>query len=335
MQNIINVGLSDQTVINIAMEHNILPPFRPQISEIGWLTENKSAYVNKPLQPFLQKIPSYFQNTTQFLNYISIIIYAPHNALIISKDVRTSYSSIPHNDCIKACKIHMMKNGFTFMEISNITKMIDFISTHNYFEFSDESFIQSHGTEMGQKMAPTYTNIFMWNFEEYLLDNCTDKPFLYLRYIDDIFVIWRHDEDKLEQFHAYVNSIHPNINLTLTSSAFYIPKIDVSVSFDGTNIHTSIFAKSTDRYGYLHYKCFHPIHIKKSIVYSQFIRYERICSDKLTFEYHASDIFQHFLSKDYPLKLIYRQFIKVYLIDRNNLLNNSHETDTSLHSQYS
>ena len=36
-------------------------------------------------------------------------------------------------------------------------------------------------------MTPTYANVSMWNIEKYLMDNSTDKPFLYLRYIDDIF----------------------------------------------------------------------------------------------------------------------------------------------------
>ena len=121
--------------------------------------------------------------------------------------------------------------------------------------------------------------------------------------------------------------MHPIINLTLTSSATNIPYLDVSVSFDGTNIHTSIYAKSTDRHGYLHYKSFHPIHIKKSIVYSQFIGYKRICSDKLTFEYQASSIFLYFLSKDYPFKLIYNEFRKVCHRDRNNALKRSYKTD--------
>ena len=109
---------------------------------------------------------------------------------------------------------------------------------------------------MGTKMAPTYANIFMWNFEKYLLDNCTDKPFLYLRYVDDIFAIWQHGEHKLEQFHAYVNSIHPNINLTLRLSATNIPYIDVSVSLHGTNIRTSIYTKSTDSHGTSNTKAF-------------------------------------------------------------------------------
>ena len=102
-------------------------------------------------------------------------------------DAKTLYSSIPHSDGIKACKIFIIENGFPSMEISNITKFIDFILTHNYFEFNDKHYIQTHGKAMGTKMSPTYANIFMWNYEKYLLDNYTDKPFLYLRYIDDFF----------------------------------------------------------------------------------------------------------------------------------------------------
>ena len=104
-RNIINENLSDQTAIDIAIEHNILPPFRPIISGIGCLTENMSAYVDKIVQPFL---PSYIQNTTQFLNCISKINVVPHNALIVSMDVKTLYSSILHSDGIQACEIFMI-----------------------------------------------------------------------------------------------------------------------------------------------------------------------------------------------------------------------------------
>ena len=63
-------------------------------------------------------------------------------------DVKTLYSSIPHSDGIKACEMFMIENSFTSMEISNITKIIDFILTHNYFEFDDKCYIQTHGTAM-------------------------------------------------------------------------------------------------------------------------------------------------------------------------------------------
>ena len=117
--------------------------------------------------------------------------------------------------------------------------------------------------------------------------------------------------------------------LTLMSVVANISYLDVSVSFDGTNIHTSVCTKSTDRQGYLHYKSFHPIHIKKSIVCSQLIRYKRIRSDIFTFEQHAYNLFQHFLSRYNHFKLIVNELRKVCHRDHNYLFRYNHKTDTN------
>ena len=37
------------------------------------------------------------------------------------------------------------------------------------------------------------------------------KPWLWLRYIDDIFFIWTEDEDKLESFLQHLNIFHRNL----------------------------------------------------------------------------------------------------------------------------
>ena len=101
---ITNENFADQTAIGIVIEQDILPPFPPIISGIGCLTENMSAYAYSNFQPSLPKIPSYIHDTTQFLNCISSIKSVPHNALIVSMDVKTLYSSIPHTDGIRACE---------------------------------------------------------------------------------------------------------------------------------------------------------------------------------------------------------------------------------------
>ena len=102
-----------------------------------------SAYVDKILQPSHPKMSSYIQDNTQFLNCISRIKSVPHNALTVSMDVRAWYSSIPHSDDIEAFEIFMIENGFSSIEISNITKIMDFILAHNYFEFNDASYIHT------------------------------------------------------------------------------------------------------------------------------------------------------------------------------------------------
>jgi len=64
-------------------------------------------------------------------------------------------------------------------------------------------------------MAPQYANIFMANLEEKVLNRSKEKPLIYLRYIDDIFLIWTHGESSLKTFHSQLNLEDPNINLTL------------------------------------------------------------------------------------------------------------------------
>ena len=70
-----------------------------------------------------------------------------------------------------------------------------------------QHFIQQHGTTMGTRMAPAFANLFMGEFERKALEGYVDKPFLWLRYLDDILMVWTHGNEKLESFIAYLNSI--------------------------------------------------------------------------------------------------------------------------------
>ena len=51
-------------------------------------------------------------------------------------------------------------------------------------------FFQKRGTAIGTRMAPAYANLFMHHLESQLLNLAPVKPYLWLRYIDDIFMIW-------------------------------------------------------------------------------------------------------------------------------------------------
>ena len=53
-------------------------------------------------------------------------------------------------------------------------------------------YIQKQGTAMGTRMAPNYAIIFMHYLESNLLSKTTMKPKTWLRFIDDIFMIWPH-----------------------------------------------------------------------------------------------------------------------------------------------
>ena len=72
---------------------------------------------------------------------------------------------------------------------------------------------QIGGTTIGTSPA-NYANLFLDRFETKTLENWPLKPIIWLRFIDDIFMIWTHGENKLLEFITYLNSIHPSIKFT-------------------------------------------------------------------------------------------------------------------------
>ena len=78
---------------------------------------------------------------------------------------------------------------------------------------------------MGTKCAPSYANHFMGYFENtFIYPHIENKSTLYLRYIDDIFMLWNGREKELTDFIKMVESAHPTI------------KFEIKYSFDEVNI---------------------------------------------------------------------------------------------------
>ena len=83
------------------------------------------------------------------------------------------------------------------------------------FIFNEKLYKQINGVAMGSLLGPTLANIFLGYHERRWLDNCppTFKPVLYRRYIDDTFLLLRH-ESHIQNFLNYLNSQHQSIEFT-------------------------------------------------------------------------------------------------------------------------
>ncbi|CAJ0940196.1 unnamed protein product [Ranitomeya imitator] len=128
-------------------------------------------------------------------------------------------------------------------------------------------------------MSPQYANLFMAKLGEEFLSSCSVKPLAFFRYIDDLLIIWAGSKDDLLTFHNNFNKFHPTIKLSLNVSKTQIHFLDMTIYIKDNAIQTSIYHKPTGRPAYLRWNSFHPRHTKKSIIYSQALRYIRICSD--------------------------------------------------------
>ena len=178
---------------------------------------------------------------------------------MITMDVNSLYTNIPHTDGINTCRSFHNKHTTDPALINDIPILIDFILTHNLF--NNDHYLQIKGTAMDTKMAPAYANISIDAIETSFLSASPQKPSIYYRYIDDIFPIWSHGNDSLTHFLEHANNIHQNIKFAHECSKITLPFLDVSVQIRQNKIFTTLHKKPTDNHSYLHYTSCHPVHI--------------------------------------------------------------------------
>ena len=188
-----------------------------------------------------------------------------------------------------------MKNTRTFLKKS-------------IFQFNKKTLKQLRGTGIGTKFAPPYAIIFMADLEESILKYIELKPRIWQRYIDDIFFIWEHREDSLKQFIETLNVCHPTIKFTAEWSKEEINFLDVGLR--NRQLETDLHIKSTDTHQFLDSTSCHPYHCKKSITYSQALRYNRICSDNKKFDQGCNDLEKWLMERGYSERMLRTQILK-------------------------
>lgn len=126
--------------------------------------------------------------------------------------------------------------------------LLELVLKNNNFEFDGKHFLQKCGTAIGTRMAPAYANLFMHDLESKLLDLAPVKPYLWLRYIDDIFMIWIAGEESLLEFLQWINQLHDTIKFTWYWSQQNINYLDVQVINNNGVIETDLYTKPANKH---------------------------------------------------------------------------------------
>eukprot|EP00111_Clytia_hemisphaerica_P009897 TCONS_00028976-protein len=162
---------------------------------------------------------------------------------------------------------------------------------------------------MGTPMARNYANLFMASLETKMLDEYYEltklRPLVWYRYIDDIFFIWTHGNESLNQFIDFCNNFSKSRKMKSTiqyethQSTDSVNFLNVEVRFRDSTIQTSVYSKATDAHLYLIAKSCHPNHVIRNIPKGQFIRIRRICTNVADYINHGKQLLQYFLKRGY------------------------------------
>ena len=168
----------------------------------------------------------------------------------------------------------------------------------------------------------------MHSVKQEILKNSKLKLMIWQRFIDDVFIIWTHGKDKLEDFLDYINKAHETIKFTAKYSTTEVAFLDTLVYKLNGNLATKVYHKKTDDKMYLHYNSAHPESQKDAVPYSLFIRCKRICTKKRHFFMGVQDIIQKLAHRGYPHELIVKSFLKANQQNREDLLAMEKENPT-------
>ena len=131
---------------------------------------------------------------TTFIQKISELGEIPNDALLCTIDVVGLYPSILHDKGLEALKAALEHRKDKSISADSLMELARIVLKNNFFELDGEFYLQLRGTAIGRKCAPSYTILSMAALEEKLLSQAPDRPWLWWRYINDIFLIWHHGE---------------------------------------------------------------------------------------------------------------------------------------------
>ena len=297
---------------------------RPIISGNGSATEKISAFIDEHLKDYVKQTPSFVRDTSDFIQKVEAFQH-PSDFFLVTMDVSSLYTNIPNHEGITAVRRTLIEKGYDGpVSIQSLTQLLTYVLHLNNFEFNGSTYLQTGGTSMGTRVAPSLANLFMSKLEEKILKNSTHKPALYLRYIDDIFLIFTGSETQLLEFIEYTNTCHPTIKFTAEYSKEQVPFLDTWVK-KGTQgrLFTDLYTKPTDTQNYLHYSSCHPTHCKNGAPYGEFLRIRRNCSNIEDFHTKAKKRLADYIYRGYPENLLNAAYSKAASQDRRDLLHRS------------
>ena len=101
------------------------------------------------------------KDTMDFVNFIGKTKVS-QDAILISMDATSLYTNIPQEEGITtACKAYEAFHSNKPPILSHYLKeILELIFQENSFQFVRNCYLQTHGTEMGTKMAVAFANIW-------------------------------------------------------------------------------------------------------------------------------------------------------------------------------
>ena len=300
--------------------------YRPICSCVNSITANISGFLDFWLKQAVVLLPTYIRDTTHLIQTLEKHTFCK-DIILCTVDVTNMYTNIPTAEGNQAAirALTTLKNSTPMPDMAVLAELLDIVTKNNVFEFNGEFYLQTRGVPMGNIMAPSYSGIFMGELEQKIIQPHTDKIKLWIRYIDDILILWSGNQEEFQSFLLNCNKLHPTIKFTGECSPSERHFLDVTI-YKGTNfqnkqiLDTKTYTKPTNKQTYVHSSSFHPKGTGKSIALGEAHRILRTNSDEGNFRQQIIKLQKALLARGYKEKATKTLLKKIYFKDRERVI---------------
>ena len=174
----------------------------------------------------------------------------PDDLILCTIDVVGLYPNIPQEEGLIAIRKALDTRKDKTISTDFLIELAECVLKNNIFEHDKSVFKRLRGTAIRTKMAPPSAIIFIDSLEKNILSNSLLRPFVWWRYINDIFMVWEHGEEELKKFLETLNCYHLTIKFTAEYYRAKINFLDVTVMKNGNQRVTDLYVKPTDTHQY-------------------------------------------------------------------------------------
>ena len=123
-----------------------------------WCPDGKYLALYRPCISYgtsVRQLPSYIQDTTDFIHKLRRLPRLPPGSLLVTLDVSSLYTNIPHEVGITAGEEYFNRRELQEPPTADLCELIRLVLTKNSFVFNKTNYLQIHGTTMGTRTYGT------------------------------------------------------------------------------------------------------------------------------------------------------------------------------------
>ena len=210
-----------------------------------------------------------------------------------------------------------------------ITQLLQLCTKESPFKSpKGDLYLQKDGVSMGSPLGPTFANFYMGYLEEQIFSNPVNKPHIYARYIDDIFLQIK-DETELRNLKTnfennsvlkFTYELHTNNKL---------PFLDVLVDSSNNQFITKVYRKPTDMGTCINANSFCPERYKTSVIHNYLNRAYKISTNWNDFNTEVNQIKQNLINNNFS-NFLFDQTLNRFLQQKYDNDNVNHDNKNSI-----